>query len=71
MPVHGQLHQSLQVRLVLRRDQPPGGRYLGFRGVVASGNPQQERMPVRVTSQRRQPGGVAAGGQQVRVLPYA
>ena len=69
VPVDGQLHQSLQVRHVLVREEALRGPDLGQSGVVAPGRPQQERMPARVAGQRRQPGGVAGGGEQARVAP--
>ena len=69
VPVDRQLHQSLQVRHVLIRDEALRSPDLGQSGVVASGSPQQERMPAGVAGQRRQPVGVAGGGEQAQVTP--
>ena len=67
VPVDGQLHQSLQIRHLLGRDEALRIPDLGESGVVASGGPQQERVPARVAGERRQPRTVAGRGEQARV----
>jgi hypothetical protein len=71
MPVDGQLDGSSQVRDILGRDEFLSVPDLCKDGVVASGGSQEERVPVGIPSERRQPHDVTGRGEQACIAADA